>query len=92
MSPPRPGLARARERAGLSQRELAERAGLRTRVRISQYENGHVAPSVDVALTFAAILDTTVEDLFTTATAGPEAGRDGREETKPLPGPQSTRC
>ncbi len=57
------GVRRARERAGLSQVELAEHVGL-TRQSIGAIEAGRASPSVDVALRLAKVLHTTVEQLF----------------------------
>jgi transcriptional regulator with XRE-family HTH domain len=85
----RTGLIRARIAAGLTQRELAERLGLATRVRISQYERGEKEPGVDLALRIAAALGTTVETAFNTA-PGTKAGRGGAEETSPEPATETT--
>lgn len=80
---PRHSLTRAREAAGLTQRQLADQVGLGSRVRVSQYETGLKAPSVDVALRIAAALDTSVEDAFRRDTPGTRAGRVESEETNP---------
>lgn len=49
--------------AGLTQAELAERAGV-SRKTINTVENGVFIPSTILALTLARALDTRVEDLF----------------------------
>lgn len=53
----------ARERAGLSQSQLAARAGV-TRQLLGAAEAGRHAPAVDAAVRIAAALGTTVEALF----------------------------
>ena len=52
-----------RTEAGLTQAELAERAGV-SRKTVNTVENGVFTPSVLVALSLARALDTTVEALF----------------------------
>lgn len=52
-----------RTRAGLTQAELAARAGL-SRKTVNTVENGVFLPSTLVALRLAAALDVTVEALF----------------------------
>jgi putative transcriptional regulator len=52
-----------RERAGLTQTELALRAGV-SRKTVNTVENGVFVPSTMLALTLAQVLGTTVEDLF----------------------------
>lgn len=56
-------LKAARTEAGLTQAELAERAGV-SRKTVNTVENGVFTPSVLVALSLARALDTTVETLF----------------------------
>lgn len=56
-------LRRARETAGLTQGELAARAGV-SRQLVSGAEQGRHAPSVDTALRLAAALGRSVESLF----------------------------
>ena len=56
-------LGRARESAGLTQKELAERAGL-IQPYISWYENCNREPSVTHAIKIANVLDLPVESLF----------------------------
>jgi transcriptional regulator with XRE-family HTH domain len=53
----------AREAAGISQRELALRAGV-TRALVGSVEQGRHVPAVDAALRLAAALGTTAEALF----------------------------
>ncbi len=48
-------LREARIRAGLSQSELEERSGI-PKARLSRYENGHVAPSIQTLERLAAAL------------------------------------
>jgi putative molybdopterin biosynthesis protein len=55
---------------GLSQGDLARTAGV-TRQAISGIESGRWSPSLDVALSLAAALDSTVEDLFGSASDAP---------------------
>lgn len=59
-------LRRARERARLSQAELADRVGV-SRQLIGNAEAGRHAPAVDTALRIAAVLGESVEALFGTA-------------------------
>jgi transcriptional regulator with XRE-family HTH domain len=56
-------LRAAREDAGISQRELAERAGV-TRAQVGSIEQGRHVPAVDAALRLARALGTTAEALF----------------------------
>jgi DNA-binding XRE family transcriptional regulator len=56
-------LRAARERAGLSQAQLAERASV-SRQLVGAIEAGRHAPAVDAALRIAAALDASVEALF----------------------------
>tara|TARA_R110002167_G_scaffold63058_9_gene177900 strand:- start:210 stop:419 length:210 start_codon:yes stop_codon:yes gene_type:complete len=56
-------LKAARTAAGLTQAELAERAGV-SRKTINTVENGVFVPSTTLALTLARALGTTVEALF----------------------------
>ncbi|HYU85809.1 MAG TPA: helix-turn-helix domain-containing protein [Kribbellaceae bacterium] len=60
-------LRAARLRAGLSQQELAERAGIMQSV-VSAYERGHRQPSVP---TLAALIDATGHDLVMSARRKP---------------------
>jgi transcriptional regulator with XRE-family HTH domain len=53
----------ARDRAGLTQAELAQRAGV-SRALVAAVEAGRHAPAVDAALRLATALDSTVEALF----------------------------
>lgn len=65
MADPRLGthLKAARTAAGLTQAELAERAGV-SRKTINTVENGVFVPSTTLALSLARALGTTVEALF----------------------------
>ncbi len=53
----------ARERSGLTQAELADRAGVSRQIVVT-VETGRHAPSVDAALRLARTLGTSVEELF----------------------------
>lgn len=55
-------LYRARELAGLDQREAAERAAL-TRARLDKIENGEFIPGLDVLIRLASAYSTSVGDL-----------------------------
>lgn len=57
-------LKAVRTAAGLTQQELADRAGL-SRKTVNTVENGVFTPSVLVALTLARALDAPLSDLFT---------------------------
>ena len=57
-------LKAARTAAGLTQQELADRAGL-SRKTVNTVENGVVTPSVLVALTLAQALGAPLDALFT---------------------------
>lgn len=56
-------LKEARTAAGLTQAELADRAGV-SRKTVNTVENGVFVPSTPLALSLARALGTTVEDLF----------------------------
>jgi putative transcriptional regulator len=56
-------LAAARHRAGLSQPQLAELAGVQ-KLTVLRIENGQARPSVDVALALSRALGESVESLF----------------------------
>lgn len=56
-------VSQARKRVGLTQIELGQRIGISRRA-LSSIENGTAVPSVDVALSLASVLGTTVENLF----------------------------
>lgn len=56
-------LKEVRTAAGLTQAELAERAGV-SRKTVNTVENGVFVPSTVLALSLARALNTTVEDLF----------------------------
>ena len=57
-------LKAVRTAAGLTQQELADRAGL-SRKTVNTVENGVFTPSVLVALTLARALDVPLDALFT---------------------------
>ena len=59
----KPHLAEARRLAGLTQRQLAARAGL-NRVQLAKYESGTQSPSVTTAARIAQVLGNSVEELF----------------------------
>lgn len=65
MSDPRLGsrLKEVRTAAGLTQADLAERAGV-SRKTVNTVENGVFSPSTILALSLARALGTTVEGLF----------------------------
>jgi DNA-binding XRE family transcriptional regulator len=58
-----PGLREARERAGLTQSELADRADV-SRQTVGAAEAGRHVPAVDAAIRIAAVLGEPVESLF----------------------------
>jgi putative transcriptional regulator len=79
-SKPKPNRLREyREAAGLTQQELADAAGA-GRVTIVRVEQGNQAPSLDLADRLADELDTTIDELFSSADrAGYDEGlQDGR--------------
>ncbi|MGH7142911.1 MAG: substrate-binding domain-containing protein [Planctomycetota bacterium] len=69
-------IAAARQTAGWSQQELAQRTGL-SRPEISAIETGRVTPAVAAALALARALNTTVESLFTPANHDDASARNG---------------
>lgn len=70
-----------RERAGWSQAELADRAGV-SRQLVGAVEAGRHAPNVGAALALARALGCSVEDMFAPPTSGPVAVLGG----SPMPG------
>lgn len=77
----------ARLRAGLSQGELAARAGV-TRQAISAIENGKVTPSTQVALRLARALGARVEELFRLMDELPVVAADlVMDDSGDVPGP-----
>lgn len=90
------GLREARERAGLTQTELASRATI-TVGAISQFERGDKLPSLATALALARILDSSVEALFgaerifvpadssATLKGTPEGGENEPQDGVPTP-------
>src|SRR3954449_12806550 len=65
MSAPRfrSGLRGLRLRAGMQQRELAERVGV-SRQTLSSLESGDTVPATSIALELARVLGCRVEDIF----------------------------
>lgn len=86
------GLRAARLRLGLSQQELAARAGV-TRQAVSAIEGGQAAPSLGVALRLARALGCRVEDLFWLDDPEPEVEVElvgtGVEDPEPQGAPAS---
>ncbi|MDP8921700.1 MAG: helix-turn-helix domain-containing protein [Chloroflexota bacterium] len=68
-------LRAARAQAGLSQGELAARAGV-TRQAVSAIESGKVAPTMAVALRLARVLGCRVDDLFRLVDELPSVGAE----------------
>lgn len=64
-------LARTRERRGLTQKGLAELAGV-AQSTVSRIESGECTPDVVIALRLAAALKTTVARLFSVPDAEPQ--------------------
>ena len=58
-----------REKAGLTQADLAEKVGVR-RETIVHLENGKYNPSLKLAMDIAGVFDVTVEELFTFTDGG----------------------
>jgi putative molybdopterin biosynthesis protein len=74
------GLERARTVRGLTQRALAQAAGI-TRQAVSAIEHGKVQPGVGIALALARVLNTSVEELFgTPSVAKPQLFEDVARE------------
>jgi transcriptional regulator with XRE-family HTH domain len=71
-----------RERAGLSQPELAERACQSLRS-IQNWEQGHRRPKIDAVLGIASALGLTVDELMREAPAGEPKRLRGRPPKKP---------
>ena len=61
----------AREAAGLTQRELAERAGLTQHVSVSRYERGVARPDLETAARLARALEVSLDWLATGQGQGP---------------------
>jgi transcriptional regulator with XRE-family HTH domain len=59
-------IAAARKKKGLSQEELAKRAGT-IAVTIGRYERGEIKPSIDIAAKIAEILDVSLDYLVGSA-------------------------
>lgn len=62
-------MRRVRSACGMTQAQLAEAVGV-SRQTVNALEAGNYAPSVYLALRVAAVLATTVEDLFAEVPAG----------------------
>ena len=58
-----------REKAGLTQADLAEKVGVR-RETIVHLENGKYNPSLKLAMDIAKVFDVTVEELFSFTDGG----------------------
>jgi putative transcriptional regulator len=63
MTSTRTKLVESRKKMGLTQEELAKRAKI-SRAYLSNIEAGKHTPSLQVARTLSAILETTMEELF----------------------------
>lgn len=74
----RTALRRARLRAGLTQSEVARRAGL-TRASYTNIERGYKNPSVATALRIARILNKPVEELFSDEPPTDRVAKRGRK-------------
>lgn len=70
-------LYRARELAGLDQKEAAKRAAL-TRSRLDKIEGGEYIPSLDVLIRLAGTYSTSVGDLVKRRHLAPRLGRELR--------------
>ena len=57
-------ISEIRKARGMTQPQLAERAGLTSYTLVQRYERGTRLPGVDIALRLARALQTTVEELF----------------------------
>lgn len=79
-------LRAARAQAGLSQAELAARAGV-TRQAVSAIESGRVAPTMAVALRLARVLGHRVDDLFRLVDELPSVSAELVGEAPPADGP-----
>jgi transcriptional regulator with XRE-family HTH domain len=82
-------LRRERERAGISQRELARRIGLSASM-ISQIESGQSKPSVSTLYAIVTELGASVDDIFrghgdAAEAPAPEAPAEGSEGAEPDP-------
>jgi putative transcriptional regulator len=60
---PRTALIKARKKAGITQKELADKVGI-DRAFYSNIERGKYAPSLNVAYEIAKVLGSTIESLF----------------------------
>jgi transcriptional regulator with XRE-family HTH domain len=71
------GLREARERALLTQEELAEKSGV-TVSTISRLENGLQAARISTIRKLAVVVETTADDLIDWERLGPEMGGKGK--------------
>ena len=89
-------LRRTRERAGLTQAEIARRAGT-TQSAVSRMESGRVLPSVAAVVRFAEAVGTSITLVLgpahapTSAVDGTAAGRRALVEPRSAPRPGSGR-
>jgi len=56
-------IARARKKAGLTQKDLQDRLGMRSNATVSQWESGKRMPRADILPRIADILGCTVDEL-----------------------------
>ena len=75
-------LQELREKAGLSQVALAERAGLSLRS-IQNWEQGHRGPSAAAVLSLAVALDVSAEKLLAELTQGKKTAKGRRPRGRP---------
>lgn len=76
-------LCKARLAVGLTQSELARRAGL-TRASYTNIERGHKNLSMATALRIAQILNRSVEELFADEPASGQHARDRRKNRRKM--------
>jgi len=69
-----------RKQAALSQDEVAFLLGCRSGTKVSRYEQGRRAPNLRTALTYAAIFDVPVRDLFPGLYQAAEIRATGRKQ------------
>ena len=56
-------IARARKKAGLTQKDLQDRLGMKSNATVSQWESGKRMPRADILPRIADILGCTVDEL-----------------------------
>jgi DNA-binding XRE family transcriptional regulator len=71
-------IAQVRELAGMSRHELADAVGVHYQT-VGYLERGEYNPSLALALRIAAVLDRTVEELFSLGMDDDGSNRSGRE-------------